>query len=302
MLRPVSSRPASPWIPRRLDKFVREAAALSLAAIREAWLQGRIRVQPTAPVSVGGPVLDLNQLIYEGDLVELDAERLVPRTQHYTAVLNKPKGVTSTAKDPLGKPDLSRWLRCMPAGMFAVGRLDRETTGLLLFTTDGELADAVLQPRRHTDKVYWLWLDEELPPEDPRLSAMTRTSPDFDCAKQVSILHRSPDHVELLMTLDQGKHHQIRRLCRALDLRLMHLHRRSIGPLQIGDLALGSWRALSAGEVDALWAAVGGCERVREAQLAALRRHAQKWRADAQPDTRLEAWLERHAPPAAAQD
>jgi 23S rRNA pseudouridine2605 synthase len=287
-------------MPRRLDKFVRESAALSLAAIREAWLQGRIHVRSKTPASLGGPELDLNQLIYEGDVVELDAERLVPRTQHFAALLNKPKGVTSTAKDPLGKPDLSPWLRGMPAGMFAVGRLDRETTGLLLFTTDGELADAVLQPRRHTDKVYWLWLNEELLPEDPRLAAMTRPSPEFDCAKHVSILHRSPDHVELLMTLDQGKHHQIRRLCRALDLRLMHLHRRSIGPIDIGDLALGNSRALTAAEVGALWAAVGGSERVRDAQFAALRRHACKWRADARPDPRLEAWLEQHAPAAAA--
>jgi pseudouridine synthase len=265
---------------------------LSLAGIRRAWSEGRIEVHSAPPSSERRPVLGLNHLVYEGDVVQLDSERLLPRHEQYTAKLNKPAGVTSTAKDPLGQSDLQPWLERMPAGAFAVGRLDRDTTGLLLFTTDGELADAVLQPERHTDKKYWLWLNEDLMIDDPRLFAMTEPSVNYDCARHVEVLHRTPDHVELELTLDQGKHHQIRRLCRALDLRLLHLHRRSIGPISLGGLALGDFCALTATEVEALWAAVGGRQRIREAQVAALARHARQARERGEPDTRLDAWLE----------
>ena len=286
----------SPWIPRRLDKLVRESSSLSLGGIRRAWSEGRIRVRGAGSSASDARVRELNHLIYEGDVVELDGQPLEPRARHYSAVLNKPAAVTSSARDPLGQEDLSPWLSRMPGGTFPVGRLDRETTGLLLFTTDGELADAVLQPLRHTDKVYWLWLDEELAADDPRLLAMVQPNPRFDCAKHVSILHRSAQHVELELTLDTGKHHQIRRLCRALRLRLVHLHRRSIGPVSLGDLPIGEFRPLEPREVLDLWEVVGGRARVCDAQIAALWRHAQKARRASRPDARLEAWLDGNAP------
>lgn len=281
-------------IPRRLDKFVREASGLSLAGIRTAWSRGRIRVH-AAPPDAARPVLDLNHLIHASDIVELDGKRLVPRTEHYTAKLNKPPAVTSTTRDPLGQADLAPWLSRMPEGTLPVGRLDRETTGLLLFTTDGELADAILQPARHTDKKYWLWLDAELGPHDPRVLAMTQPSLAFDCAKHVELIHHTPDHAELELTLDQGKHRQIRRLCRALRLRLLHLHRRSIGPIALDGLAVGDVTALTEVELAALWTAVGGRERIRDAQITALVRHARKARHQGEPDLRLEAWLEAEA-------
>jgi 23S rRNA pseudouridine2605 synthase len=281
-----------PGIPRRLDKFVREASGLSLAGIRQAWSEGRIRVHAATS---DRPVLGLNHLVHEGDAVELDGLRLVTRTEHQAAKLNKPPAVTSTAKDPLGQSDLTPWLARMPAGMFPVGRLDRETTGLLLFTSDGELADALLQPAGHIDKKYWLWLNEELTEHDPRLRAMTQASADFDCAKHVELLRHTPDHAELELTLDQGKHRQIRRLCRALGLRLLHLHRHSIGPISLDGLALGESRPLGQADVSALWAAVGGRERVLAGQIAALARHAAQARQRGQPDARLEGWLESHA-------
>ena len=278
-------------LPRRLDKFIREASSLSYNAIASAWAEGRIRVLPGVSGVTLRPGVDLNQLIYAEDEVLLDGHRLSRRTQHHSAKLNKPSGVTSTARDPLGGPDLRPWLEQMGGGAFAVGRLDRETTGLLLLSTDGELADAILQPVRHVDKKYWLWLDDELHDGDPRWAAMTQPSPLYDAAKHVELLHRSPDHIEIEMTLDQGKHRQIRKLCRALGLHLQHLHRRSIGPLALDGQPVGDCVPLTAEEVDALWASVGGRERTWQAQRAALVRQAQKARDQARPDQRLENWL-----------
>lgn len=278
-------------LPRRLDKYVREASNLSYKAIGRAWAEGRIRVLPGVSDVAVRAGMDLNQLIYAEDAVELDGQRLSLRTEHHSAKLNKPSGVTSTARDPLGSADLRPWLGQMPGGAFAVGRLDRETTGLLLLSTDGELADALLQPVRHVDKKYWLWLDDDLDEGDPRWAAMTQPSSLYDAAKHVKLLHRSPDHVEVEMTLDQGKHRQIRKLCRALGLHLQHLHRCSIGPITLDGQSVGDCVPLTPGEVDALWASVGGRERTWQAQRRALQRQALKAREQHRPDRRLEDWL-----------
>ncbi len=252
---------------------------------------------PAGSIGASAHVRGLNHLIHEGDAVELDGELLQVRVKHYSAKLNKPKQVTSTAKNSLGQADLGPWLAQMPAGTFAVGRLDRDTTGLLLFTTDGDLADVVLQPRAHLDKKYWLWLNGDLAPDDPRLSAMVQPHTAFDCAKHVEIVHQTSEYTELELTLDEGKNRQIRRLCRALRLDLLHLHRKSVGPITLGDLPVGELCALADAEVSALWASVGGPERIREAQISALARHARSARTRGEPDVRLEAWLDGCAVP-----
>jgi pseudouridine synthase len=186
----------------------------------------------------------------------------------------------------------------MPPGCFAVGRLDRETTGLLLFTSDGDLANAVLRPDHETTKTYWLWLDDAISEQDARLARLTAGVPHDGeqlYAKQARILARSEHATELELTLTQGKKRQIRHMCRALDLHLVHLHRRQIGPLTDANLALGSWRMLSASEVEALWQAVGGRQDLRRRKILALTRQASTARDAGVPLLRLERWLERES-------
>jgi 23S rRNA pseudouridine2605 synthase len=214
--------------------------------------------------------------------------------RHYYAVLNKPGGVICTTRDPTESEHLGPWLARMPPGTFPVGRLDRETTGLLLFTTDGDLADAVLRPQHHTSKVYWLWLDEHLPPGDPRLEALLcQTDPRYDGAVGVEVVRCDEHSSELHLTLDRGKHRQIRRMCRALRLHLLHLHRKRIGPLALGSLELGGVRQLDSAEVGALWRSTGHIERASTRKHAALVRQAQQLREQGKPHLRLEAWLSR---------
>ncbi len=266
----------TPFVPRRLDKFVRDCTALSVVQVRCALAEGRVTI-------AGTPTHVEDELVFEEDDVRLDGQRLAPSRAQRHAMLHKPLSVTSTARDPRGKADLSRWLREMPPGMFPIGRLDRQTSGLLLFTTDGDLATAVLHPDHHTDKIYWLWLDEHVADDDPRLQALP--------AKGATIQHRTEHFTELLVTLDEGKNRQIRRMCRALDFHLVALHRRSVGPLALGDLAPGAWRLLSDEEIDALWLATGGRQRVVRRKVRALARFANKTRQSGSPHLRLESWL-----------
>lgn len=283
-------------IPRRLRKHVAEALNLSLRGVDEAWQARRVLVMVEGR---GEPEpLPLDTLVFEDDRVLFDGVALEQRPARVHALLNKPKHVTSTARDPDGRRDLSAYLSVMPAGCFAVGRLDRETTGLLLFTNDGDLASAVLRPDHETTKRYWLWLDEELSEDDPRLTSFV-TGVVHDgrllTAKQARILARTEYATELELTLTHGKKRQIRHMCRVLGLSLVHLHRRALGPIDDRGLALGSWRELDESEVEALWHAVGGRASVRDRQVRALARLAHEARAAGDPRWRLEHWLARHA-------
>ena len=276
------------FIPRRLDKYVRDATPLTVEQVRAELSAGRVAVN-------GSEVRVPTQLIFKDDLVTLAREPIRPREVHCHFVLNKPLSVTSTVRDPEGRADLSPFMRRMPPGIFPIGRLDRSTSGLLLFTTDGDLAHAVLHPDHHTEKLYWLWLNEHVADDDPRLAQLTEgllLRGRREKAKSVRVLHRTADFTELHVTLSEGKNRQIRRMMRALDFYLHALHRLQIGPVADPDLAPGEMRSLHGSEVEALWRATGGREGVNKKKIAALQRLAERHRAQA-PDSRLEAWLRR---------
>ena len=279
-------------LPRRLRKRVAESLALPLQLVDRHWQAGRLRVvgpQSDEPIALG-----LEALAFHEDRLLLDGVPLGPPPPRVYAILNKPKHVTSTACDPHAKSDLSPYLRAMPAGCFPVGRLDRETSGLLLFTNDGDLANAVLRPDHETTKTYWLWLDDLLTTSDPRLAHLMQGVPhdgELLRAKQARIVVQHEYATELELTLTQGRKRQIRHMCRVLDLHLQHLHRCRIGPLSDAGLALGAWRLLLPAEVEALWSAVGGRARLRQRKVAALFRQAQAAREAGAPLLRLEDWL-----------
>lgn len=281
-------------LPRRLRKRLAESLNLALPQVDELWLAGRVGV--ITPEHREPHRLPLESLVYDDDQVLVDGVPLEhPKALAY-ALLNKPKYVTSTARDPDGKSDLAPYLRTMPGGCFAVGRLDRETSGLLLVTNDGDLASAVLRPDHQTTKTYWLWLDEVIAEDDPRLVTLIEGvwhNGSRLTAQRARILARSESATELELTLTQGRKRQIRHMCRALDLHLVHLHRCRIGPLTDANLALGSWRLLTPAEVDGLWQAVGGSAELRRRKIAALTRKANQARTSGAPETRLEYWLER---------
>jgi len=279
-------------LPCRLHKRVAECLALPLQVVAEYWGAGRIQV--ITPEGGRPQRLALDALVYDDDRLFCDGVLLSGAPPRSYLLLNKPKDVTSTTRDPLGQQDLSPYLRQMPAGCFPVGRLDRETSGLLLCTNDGDLAHAVLRPEHEATKTYWLWLDELLEASDPRLAQLERGvlhHGQLLKARAARVLARSEYATELELTLTQGKKRQIRHMCRALQLRLVHLHRRRIGPLSDAGLSLGSFRPLTTEEVEALWSATGGRARLRQRRLAALVRMAQAARAAGTPSHRLEAWL-----------
>lgn len=281
------------WLPRRVDKYLRECTSGALSWLRAACADGQVTL--VDPVGLRS-VVAADALVFEGDTVSLDNQVLSERRGYDYLAFHKPLGTVSTVCDPDGQPDLSEWQQQMPAGIFPVGRLDRMTSGLLLWSNDGDFANAILHPSHHVEKRYWLRLDQCLEPSDARLRAfvdgvVVEGYSEPLRATQVIVERSSAFHTELVVCLREGKHRQIRKMCQALRLRLVALHRRAIGSVQIAGLNAGQWRPLSADEIEGLWAHAGGRGLVFERQLQALRERARRDRDAQKPNLRLEQWL-----------
>ncbi len=279
-------------LPRRQRKRVAQGLRVSLQVVDAHWAAGRLRVdRPGWPAPC---VLPLDALVFDDDDVLFDGAPIGPNAATVCAVLNKTKGVTCTAREPKGRADLAPYLRAMPPGCFSVGRLDRDTTGLLLFTNDGDLANAVLRPDHRIDKLYWLWIGEVLSAEDPRLALLVRGvshKGELLAARSVSVLATSDAGTKLALTLTQGRNRQVRRMCAELGLRLVHLHRRRVGSLTDDGLAPGGMRMLDPAEVEDLWQALGGRAALKQRRVDGLARQANEARDAGTPDLRLERWL-----------
>lgn len=280
-------------IPRRLDKFIADCTGLPRREIHRRLKRDAVRIERPAPWESPQPWPET--LIYADDRVFFEQEQLQPRPPSSYFMHHKPTGVVSTTSSPSGAPCLGPTLDALPAGTFPVGRLDRDTTGLMLMTDDGDLAHLLLHPKFHIEKEYILRIPGPLRPDDPRVSrALEGIELRDGPARALSarVVSCAEDHSLLGLIVDEGRKHLVRRMARALDLRLQHLHRARMGELELGALALGETRALSEAEIATLWRAVGGHERVTRRRLGALFRIARDRRAEARPDLRLEHYLE----------
>jgi 23S rRNA pseudouridine2605 synthase len=169
-------------------------------------------------------------------------------------MLNKPRGAVTTADDELGRVTVHDLLPDDLPHLSAVGRLDRDSEGLLLLTNDTRWADTLLSPESHVPKTYHVLVDGLLTPAQiERVRAGVR-SKRGDVLRAVSVteLRRTSKTTWLEVVLDEGKNRHIRRLFEALDLTVERLIRVAIGDLQLGDLKRGGWRELTEREVATL--------------------------------------------------
>ena len=175
-------------------------------------------------------------------------------------MLHKPAGLLTAARDKKQPtimdllPPVYGAIGCMP-----VGRLDKDTTGLLLLTTDGELNHRLLAPGRHVDKVYRATVDGPLTARDVAAFAAGLKLSDFDALPAgLDILTSSPEEATALTTVREGKFHQVKRMFQAVGREVTQLHRLSFGPLVLDEaLAPGQWRELTEDELRGLRQAAG---------------------------------------------
>jgi 23S rRNA pseudouridine2605 synthase len=235
----------------RLAKHLAAAGVASRRASEELVRAGRVRV--------GGAVItDPARDVGERDVVEFDGEPVGAAQERVVYALHKPSGVVSTARDTHGRPTV---VSLVPEHrrLYPVGRLDADSTGLILLTNDGQLAYALMHPRFEVPKTYRV-LVARPPVRDGTLRAL-RAGIELDDGRTAPARVRrlAPDTLEI--TIHEGRKRQVRRMCEAVGHRARSLQRVGFGPLKLGDLRPGASRRLTPDEVDALKRAAGAAAR-----------------------------------------
>lgn len=243
----------------RLDKFLVEMNRGSRSQIKDAAKKGRIRVN-------GEPEKKTDRKIDPGqDTVTFDGEAVVYQAWEYY-MLNKPQGVVSATEDNLHRTVIDLIEDAARKDLFPVGRLDIDTEGLLLITNDGDLAHRLLSPARHVDKQYYARIEGHLPPDAVSRMAEGLTLKDGTEVKpaKLEIIERIEEEnfagsgernprVGILLTIQEGKFHQVKRMFEALDCRVVFLKRLSMGSLKLDEsLQPGEYRKLTEEELKKL--------------------------------------------------
>jgi 23S rRNA pseudouridine2605 synthase len=225
----------------RLAKFLAHAGAASRRGAEALVAEGR--------VSVGGEtVTDPARDVDESSDVALDGILLRPEPRE-VHVLNKPRGVVSTARDTHGRPTVVELVRSTRR-LYPVGRLDADSTGLILLTNDGELADALTHPRYGIEKVYRARVQPAR--VSPRALKALRDGVQLDDGRTAPARARQPKPGVLEINLREGRKRQVRRMCEAVGHRVIELERVAFGPLGLRGLAPGESRRLTRPEVERL--------------------------------------------------
>ena len=233
----------------RLQAFLARSGASPSRRKAEALISaGRVRVNDRI-ASLGESVTTTDHVLLDGQPVEL------PQKHVYLA-LNKPKGYLTTLKDDRNRPTVAGLMPDDVPGLVPVGRLDADTTGLLLLTNDGPFAHHVTHPSSEIEKEYELTL-ASLPEKDleERLAALEK-GPQLEDGKMLppkrTHLHHTGEQITLNLTIHEGRNRIIRRACAAVGLNLLALKRVRVGPVKLGDLPEGRYRELTTEELGAL--------------------------------------------------
>ena len=227
----------------RLAKFLAGAGVASRRASEEIIRDGRVTVDGQLVTDPARDVNQSNTVTVDGDRIgEAPAESVV-------YALNKPAGVVSTASDPQGRPTVVSLIKT-PLRLYPVGRLDADTTGLILLTNDGPLAHRLTHPSFEVDKTYRAVVSGG--PVSGRALDALRHGVELEDGRTAParVVRVKPDTLEI--TIHEGRKRQVKRMCEHVGHRVVSLQRIRFGPLQLGDLKLGAHRRLSAKEVSLL--------------------------------------------------
>ena len=230
----------------RLQKILARAGFGSRRACEELIRQGRVKVN--------GVVAQIGQKADpDRDRITVDGNTIQVARRHVYVALHKPRGVLSDEGDEAGRFSTVRDLVGLPGRLFAVGRLDLQSEGLLLLTDDGDLANRLTHPRYEHAKEYQV--DVEGQPDEETLKRWRRgvfldgrrTAP-----AEVAVLQSERDHTWLRVVMREGRKRQVRHVAAMLGHPVRRLIRVRLGPLDLGDLKPGEWRKLTDAEVKAL--------------------------------------------------
>ncbi|MBX6423778.1 pseudouridine synthase [Thermosulfurimonas sp. F29] len=231
----------------RLAKFMARAGVASRRKAEEMIRAGRVKVNGRVVTEVA------TRVDPERDRVEVDGRAVrLPEKVYY--VFYKPRGYITALSDPHGRPTIAKFLRGLPSGVFPVGRLDRDSEGLLLLTNDGDLAQRLLHPRFEIPRVYRVWLVR--PPREELLLRILREGLEIEGRRvfpdEIRPLRRNRRECVYEIRLHEGRKREVRRIFAAAGTLVKRLVRIRFGPLTLGNLRPGEIRPLRPDELSAL--------------------------------------------------
>jgi 23S rRNA pseudouridine2605 synthase len=240
----------------RLQKVLAHAGVASRRAAERLISAGRVRVDGQIVTELGSKVDPRDSR------VEVDGLRIVRESPVYV-ILHKPRGVVSTMHDPEGRPSVRELLAAVPGRVYPVGRLDFNTSGVLLATNDGQFAETLLHPRRAAPKTYVVKLQGVMEPNEvDRWRRGVELEDGMTLPAKVKLLRHEADKTWLELTITEGRNLQVRRMGDATGFRVMRLARTSFAGVDSEGVAPGHWRYLTADELTALKKQYGVPKRV----------------------------------------
>ena len=228
----------------RIQKIMSEQGLCSRRAAEQIIAEGRVKVNGH-PVKVGDK-MDPNR-----DVLHVDDERIYiqKNQQMYYLALYKPRGYVTTASDELGRKTVMELVADIPARLYPVGRLDKDSEGLLLMTNDGAWMQRLLHPSHQIGKEYRVTVTGPVEGAAQRLAAIRDLEGERIRPARVRELWRDGSKAALSVTIHEGKNRQIRRMCRQAGLAVRRLQRVREHTLTLGDLPVGQWRYLTQQEL-----------------------------------------------------
>lgn len=243
----------------RLQKYLAQCGVASRRKAEELIASGKVKVN--------GRVASLGDKVNpHRDLITVSGKKVANRQQRKYIMLHKPRGFVTTMKDQFDRKDVTMLVKDLQTRVYPIGRLDKNSEGLLLMTNDGEFANLLMHPSSHVPKTYRVTVRP--PMNDTQLATLTNgvklddgtvTQP-----AEVLIMAEEENRIVLQFTIYEGKNRQIRRMCEAVGLNLVRLKRTAIGDIRLGMLPQGKWRELNEKEVRSLYSAAKRVQNITE--------------------------------------
>lgn len=235
----------------RLQKYLSMCAVASRRKAEELIAQGKVKVN--------GKVAQIGDKISpKHDTVTVSGRKIVGSRKHYYIMLHKPRGYITTMDDEMGRKCVAELVRDVGARVYPVGRLDKDSEGLLLMTNDGEFANHMTHPSKHIPKTYRVTVRPDVT-EDMLTAFATGMEIDgrITAPADAHIIEKQDNRVVMEIVLYEGRNRQIRKMCESLGLEVARLKRTSMGSLNLGMLPPGKWRELKEDEVHKLMVSSG---------------------------------------------
>ena len=231
----------------RINKYLSQCGVASRRSADLMVTEGRVTVNGEVITTPGHMVNE------EADQVAVDGRPVAPTSRHVYIILNKPAGYVTSRSDPHHKRTVMELLKDLPDRVNPVGRLDLDTTGVLLFTNDGELAHRLTHPRFEVIKVYRAKVAGDVSKAQALILSGGVALPDGAIGRaQASIEGAGDGYTVLQLELTEGRKREVKHLCKAIGHPVIALNRRSFAGIEAAGLEIGKWRHLTPAEVDQL--------------------------------------------------